>query len=129
MRENVCNINIIFFFEKGKKKQSFLGFTGKRAILHWATKILVVHPCISEIDSTAAVAYSGYANAMNFWSLPYNTVEIPELPLHYLLLDIAGLKTTVGMSSVLSGVLNICIFSVCVEMCTAFSRIRSLKIA
>lgn len=47
-------LTLSFFFEMGKKKQSFLGFTGKRAILHWATKIVVVHACISEIDSRAA---------------------------------------------------------------------------
>lgn len=44
----------LFFFDIGKKKQSFLGFTGEKAVLCWATKIPVVHPCISEIGSTAA---------------------------------------------------------------------------
>lgn len=38
----------------GKKKQLFWGFTVKRAISHWVTKILGVHPRISEIDSIVA---------------------------------------------------------------------------
>lgn len=47
---------------------------------------------------------------MSFWSLPCHAVDLPELQLRYLLLDIAGLKITVGMSSVLTGILNRCIF-------------------
>lgn len=74
-----------------------------------------------------AVACSGYANTMSFWSLPCSAVGLPGLQSHYLLLDIAGLKITVGTFSVLTSVLIICIFSVCMEIYIAFSQARSLR--
>lgn len=102
----------------GKKKQLFLGFTVKRAILHWASKLLVVHPYISEIDSTAAFQLLVHSQAMimpGVSSSPCNAVNSPELQLH------------TCFPCCCPQCLKCTYFSVFVEICADFPQARSLN--
>lgn len=114
----------------GKKKQSFLGFTVKRAIWHWATKILVVHPYISEIDSTAAFQLLVHSQAMIMPGvLTLQCCKLTWAAITHLLPDAAGLKITLACILYANWCLKYRYFSVFVEVCTAFPQARSLNTA